>query len=993
MDPNEFLNPDKAYRGITLWMLNDELEVDEIVRQLEGFAAAGWGAVIGRTFNGLRTEYLGDEWMAMVEQIIARARELGMRVWLQAGYMPSGVPDLDPACAHRALAMRSKSEPAEPNETVLWEDDEHVYCERVLGTVLDLLNGDAVADYLDLAYRDPWHSRFAAHFGETVEAIWVDEPHFRPPLLPWSVRLPRVFAEQWDDDITQHLPSLFRPVGEYHKIRHHYWRTVLGMFLEAYFQRVGQWCAAHDIKFSGHLMGEDTLNNQIAWTGAAMPCYEAMQLPGIDHLTMSLTWPTHKKFLLTPKQVTSAASQLGKSEALAEMYAVSSQAITFEDRKQIANWMAVLGINYRCYHGSFYSMRGRRKRIYAPHLSHQQPWWPDNRLIADYFARLSYALRRGQTRADVLVLHPVESCFCLYDPTTMAQPHDRMGEAEDVNALDTRLVDLCDNLLQIQRGFELGDETLMAEYGDAGGEGLKVGWMTYRAVILPEMLTIRCTTLALLEQFAAAGGTILSGGELPSRLDGLEVPGLQDRLAEFVRPVGNDPAALKRALNAAVPPDVEITATEGDGADVWVHARQIEEGRLYFLTNTNREAGVEGEVRLRASGALEEWDLWTGEVTPAPNAPQDDGVVVPVSLPPLGSRLLLLREDAEPEAVAAKRWTVGKAVSLSGRGRIRRDSPNALSLDICRLKKGNGDWSEPLPVIAVQERLEGEGYHGPVTLQFRFDVETIPTSLQVVIEDAEQYEIRVNGRPAREAGLAFYVDRAFHPVEATELVLEGENTVEISIDFRPLGKASFGLARLFEKREGVELESIYVIGDFAVRGELSDAEERPGCLRCRPEFVICEESETSTGNLSAEGYPFYAGRITYAETATLDRPADGERVVLELPGLDAVLAKVRVNGESAGEILWPPYEVDITEHVTDGDDEIEVELVSSLRNLLGPHHRSTGEPTHTWGTAFDFPPDRGRPEHPEELEAAWTDDYFLVHFGLRGPLKVKYLGS
>jgi len=157
MDPEEFASPDKAYRGITLWMLNDKLETDEIVRQLEGFADAGWGAVIGRTFNGLRTEYLSDEWMAMVEQIIARARELGMRVWLQAGYMPSAVPNLDPARAHRGLAMRPKGESIQEGDTALCHDDEYVYCERLLDTVLDLLNGDAVSDYLDLAYRDPWH--------------------------------------------------------------------------------------------------------------------------------------------------------------------------------------------------------------------------------------------------------------------------------------------------------------------------------------------------------------------------------------------------------------------------------------------------------------------------------------------------------------------------------------------------------------------------------------------------------------------------------------------------------------------------------------------------------------------------------------------------------------------------------------------------------------------------------------------------------------------
>ncbi len=58
MERTEFADPGPAYRGVTLWMLNDRLDPDEIVRQLDGFKAAGWGAVITRTCNGLRTPYL-----------------------------------------------------------------------------------------------------------------------------------------------------------------------------------------------------------------------------------------------------------------------------------------------------------------------------------------------------------------------------------------------------------------------------------------------------------------------------------------------------------------------------------------------------------------------------------------------------------------------------------------------------------------------------------------------------------------------------------------------------------------------------------------------------------------------------------------------------------------------------------------------------------------------------------------------------------------------
>jgi len=114
VNQTEFLNPGATYRGVTLWMLNDKLEPDEIVRQLRSFKAAGWGALIGRTFVGLRTKYLSDEWMEMIGLIIEEAKKEGLKVWLQAGFMPSGIPDLAPEWQHRVLIRQGRGDAAAP---------------------------------------------------------------------------------------------------------------------------------------------------------------------------------------------------------------------------------------------------------------------------------------------------------------------------------------------------------------------------------------------------------------------------------------------------------------------------------------------------------------------------------------------------------------------------------------------------------------------------------------------------------------------------------------------------------------------------------------------------------------------------------------------------------------------------------------------------------------------------------------------------------------
>ena len=991
MNQTEFLNPGAAYRGVTLWMLNDKLEPDEIVRQLRGFRAAGWGALIGRTFVGLRTKYLSDEWMDMIGLIIAEAKKEGLKVWLQAGFMPSGIPDLAPEWQHRVLVRQGRGAGDAAGQVALAETGGYIYAAKPLDYTLDLLNPDAVADYLVKAYEIPWWSRFQEEFGKTIETVWVDEPHLRPPDLPWSERLPGIFRERWGYAITDHLPSLFAEVGDWRQVRHQYWRVVLDMFLEGYFKPVSEWCAAHGVKFGGHLMGEDTVNAQIGWTAACMPCYEYMQLPGIDHLTMSLTWPSELPFYLTPKQISSAAHQLGQPEVLAEMYGVSSSRISFAERKRIADWMALLGITYRCYHGSFYSMRGVRKRIYVPHIGYQQPWWPDNRLMSDYAARVSYTLRQGQYQADVLVLHPVESGFAVYDPTFRKAPHDRINEPPVIRALTESLTTVTDNLLRLHRGFDYGDETLLARHGRVEGDELVMGEMRYRAVVLPSLYTLRKTTVDLLARFVATGGAVLSAGELPTLVDGAADPAVVDLLRR-VKAIANTAEALGAELDRLIPASIRVTAVDGgDAPSVWVHERRMEGHRAFYMINTSPEQTVDARIAIRGQGLLECWDLESGKSAVQAQRRVGDQLRTELVFPPLGSHLLVLKEGAVAPDVTIRQPVVTRTFELPASFRVRRRDPNALTLDLCRIRKGDGPWSAPAPVLAVQDLLEHEDYRGRVTLQFSFQAETPPKSLAVVVEDAADYNITINGQPVAYAGLPYTFDRAFNPVDITAHVVSGENVIELAREFEPPSKAQFVLQRLFHTHTGVELESIYLTGDFAVRCDISTAPARERCVRITPDLALTAEPAACAGDLAIAGYPFFAGRLSLEQTLNLPAPQPGERVFLTLTDPGVALAHISVNGQPAGPISWPPYRLEITGLVSGGPTELAIELVTGLRNLLGPHHREQGEPDDTWASAFsghgalsDGYGGRG------DKGANWTDDYFVLPFGLRGKGVIEY---
>ena len=155
---------------------------------------------------------------------------------------------------------------------------------------LDLLIPDAVRYYMKISYTDVWE-RFADEFGKTIVSVWVDEPHFNPPLLPWTKKLPEQFRKMWGYSLEENIRLLLEREGDYRTVRYHYWRTILHILKNSYFEEVKRWCNDHNLKFSGHLMGEDTFERQIGFSCSVMPLYKYMDIPGIDHLTNSMEWP------------------------------------------------------------------------------------------------------------------------------------------------------------------------------------------------------------------------------------------------------------------------------------------------------------------------------------------------------------------------------------------------------------------------------------------------------------------------------------------------------------------------------------------------------------------------------------------------------------------------------------------------------------------------------------------------------------------------------
>jgi len=123
-----------------------------------------------------------------------------------------------------------------------------------------------------------------------------------------------------------------------------------------------------------------------------------------------------------------------------------------------------------------------------------------------------------------------------------------------------------------------------------------------------------------------------------------------------------------------------------------------------------------------------------------------------------------------------------------------------------------------------------------------------------------------------------------------------------------------------------------------------------------------------------QGLDFYGAAVRYK--LTIDCPKADRRVYVRLPEVKCTAAVIHVNGEQFV-LPWAPFEADITDALSEGQNEVTVEVIGGRKNILGPLHTPWGKGTGPH--SFD-------PNHPE-----WKFAYHLTDHGLMAPVVVETL--
>ena len=758
-------------------------------------------------------------------------------------------------------------------------------------------------------------------------------------------------------------------------------------------KQLGDWCEAHGIALTGHYM-EGGLYLQQCKGNSIPQNYRHQHIPGIDHLCMQVFE------VITAKQCHGVVNQYAKPGMLCETYGAAGQNISFADRWWIGLHLLSLGVTLFNPHLSLFTMAGARKRDFPPNLFFQQPWWPAQTAVEEPLTRLCVALSQGRPLAEALVLHPQESAAALFrvgaewpEPAGLQNTAVTGDEPrQQINQLDSQFKSVVLSLLGSQRVFDLGDEIVLRDAGRVerqdGRAVLRVGAMTYPAIVMPSMLTVAPWTYRLLREFHEAGGLVLLAGDAPTLVDGRPSSELAALTSRWDRV---SPAEVSDRLAAVAAPLVRIESS-ADASDIFVQVRDLPDGdRLVFLAD-RRRVGAPIDVVAHFAGdfaSIHELDPMRGT-----ESPLGSSLAVPLVFHPASAHLLRLsREPLQnaptPRDLPASNQSLQLAI---GTWRVERLDDNALVLDRAQWREATFDDFTPAPVsvIAIQGRLDALCYRGPLGLRYSFRVAGLASGRRVhlVVEYARRYRITVNGAQVQCCGdLPPYLsDIRFDRIDISSLVCEGENCIELQLaEFVFADPNAMGERQ--PERTGTEIEAIYIVGDFQVTGlSVGDGPDpvtemaafsdystdgfrpvRVSYLR-GDSLAIVEPTMLRLGDVVTQGLPFYAGRLRLTTTLP-DSPSAAEQTLL-LDAFDATVAVVKANGQFVGHLFAEPLAISLPA----GAREVEVTLYSSLRNLLGPYHHLSGEPVNT--APWFWSPYCGEGEALVENVLAWAHGRF-----------------
>lgn len=1026
LDKALFENPTCEYRGAPFWSWNCKITKELIDYQINIYHQMGVGGFTIHPRTGLETEYMSEEFLELVEYCNERAKELGMYCYLydedryasgaaggmvtenvrfrqrsmfltqnipveldntkeeyeamiEAGERPKGYyltsynVVLDEKGCLKSYRQIQKDENV--NEGKKWHAFVKIAKESPWfndQTYIDVFNEEAVSYFIKVTH-EKYYDKLGKDFGNSVPSIFTDEPQmagkfaFATPFddkdatLSYTDDMDDTFKEAYGISLLSVVPEILweLPNNEVSVNRYNYHNHLSERFTKSFPDNIAKWCDEHNLMLTGHFMSERTLYSQTLALSEAMRLYKSMQMPGIDILC-------DQKEFTTAKQAVSVARQQGREGVACELYGVTEWDADFKTYKLQGDWLAALGITHRVHHLTFMSMEGEAKRDWPASIGYQAPFYPEYHMVEDYFARVNSVLTRGSANVNVAVIHPIESYWMSYGPNSQTQTIR--------DQLDENFENLTQWLLYGTVDFDFICEGLFEEFTKEmpNSDVLHVGKMNYRAVLVPDLITLRSTTMDRLEAFADAGGTVIFAGNIPKYVDAQKSERAIN-LAKKCKCIQLNRAEVLSALDFVR--DIEIYDGKGKlSSNLFYQMRNDNDDKWLFVCHVNRKRNLlqkHEKYFITVKGVYKPvlYDAQTGEIRDYDMVEVVNGNTrIKVHLFAQDSVLFKLLPQIPQKVIAPVTYKYD-TVQINRPQSYTLNEPNALLLDYAEYKFDDGEWQPKNEILKIDNefrqllglprrqdhftqpyRIANVQPKNEVTLRYTFESEIEVSNCQYAMERPENAVIIFNGQEIKtdktytNTWENYYVDCCITKVNLP-LIKKGKNELIVKI---PFGRK-------------VNLEWSYILGDFGVN------------VLGTHSYITKRAKNLYFGDITNQTLPFYTGNVNYEFTLALEK--DAEDVVIEIPHFKAPVIALHVDGEQKTLVAYAPHKGSLGS-LKAGLHKVVLELYGNRFNGFGTVHNADDE--FKW-----YGPDSYRTKNSQ-----WSDTYQLRENGILSPVNV-----
>lgn len=1008
-----FANPPSEYRSAPLWDWNEQISEAGIDFQMKEFKKAGIGGVFVHPRPGLLTEYLSDDWFHLFDYTVQKGKELDMKVWIYdensypsgfaGGHVPAEMPD---SYKHgTALEME-----VQQVLNVVTSDTIEVVLKATSNGFQDITksineeNGKKGNYYIfrkTYPAKSPWYGGFTyvdllykgvtekfidvtmtkgyekniADFGNTLPGIFTDEPNLEAAMtgrtrIRYTPGIWEDFQQRWGYDLRTNLPSLVEETGNWKKVRHDYYELLLELFVDRWAKPWSNYCDEKGLKWTGHYWEHGWPEPTDGSDESAF--YIWHQMPGVDMLgnrldTLGLGGQFGNDRAV--RELRSAANQAGRTRTLSETYGGGGWEMSFEEQKRLVDWEVVLGVNFVNQHLSYYSLNGVRKFDYPPSFSYHEPWWEHYSLMGDYIGRISMAMSSGEQINPTLILQPNTTAWMYFS---------RKVRNPEISRIRNGFKNFVYQLEQLQYEYDLGSENVLKTIGNVNGKIFQVGKRDYSVVVIPaEMENIDGPTFELIQKYVKNGGKLLLFRTNVPLIDGEPSDNMKELIASAAENIivadNPDDEAVKNLLSGE-----NFSMVDKTKNGMLYHQRRIlDDGQLLFVVNSHPKRKASAEISVDGK-YVSKLDLIDGKIYNYPAKTENGKITFQIVLEPAGSAMFAITSKKSMDPELKIKSGNESEIQSSGPVMVTRESDNVMMINYLDLKtakstqndvyfmdaliglfKENGiemgnpwqhkiqykkTWLE-LDSIFTNDSWFEANYHFKINP--KLDAEKMK-SIRAVAERPGLWSVFINGNAVEKIPGKYWIDKEFPEYAIGEFLKPGMNTITIKAERMNI------LA---------EVMPVYLLGDFLVQP-------------AKQGFEITGGEINSLGSWRENGLPFYSQTVAYTQTFQISKN-QGSSYKIKLNEWNAPVCEVMVNGKSAGLIAWQPYELDVSDKLNEGKNEISVRVYGSLKNTFGFFYQNNDNwifGPFSWNYA------------PEKIPAAL--DYYLMDYGLFEPFQL-----